>query len=383
MVKNAVSTKLGKSLLLLSVCASLLACESKEEKHARIEAEAVMAEKNEVDKLFASGKRFSVDLSQNALNQLRQAAPQETILFEDETAEITENGDGAVSACSPVLPVSSHREHCYGKRVIAHGTVGAVSGDTLRFSVKGVGLNVGVPPGSPPLASNDAVAVAGTAAEDSTHGWVLLKDAQVEKLPIAETPGRARIMDALKLAAACFSDSGTHPDLSVSGNEVSSWVGDVAIDADDPAGGTVIISDGSRKIGDVYLPHIKRCAIRSGKLVGAQVREGKIVEGKVILTDAAAQWESDKVLMARLDKADAIERAKIREAREFNVASDASARESAANFRGRIRNAPESLQRTLSAADCLSAEYKAEQGKIRWGLAKAICERAASEVPGI
>ncbi|WP_137175286.1 hypothetical protein [Massilia sp. HP4] len=307
MTNNVLS--LGQILLVFAICVSLAACESKEEKQVRDEAETFAVEKKALDQLFAGDKRSSVDLNRNVLNELRQAAPQGAILFEGETEEMTAIGDGAVSACSPALPIASHREHCYGKRVAAHGTVGAVLGDTFRLSVKGVGLNVSVPPGSPPLASNDVVAVTGIAAEDSSHGWVLLKDTQLEKQPVADTPGRARIMGALGLAAACFSDSGTHPDLSVSGDEVSSLIGDVAIDADDPAGGTVTISDGSRKIDGVYLPHIKRCAIRSGKLLGAQVREGKIVEGKVILTNAAAQWESDKVLMARLDKADAVRRA--------------------------------------------------------------------------
>jgi len=321
---EAVLTKLGKSLLLLSMCASLLACESKEEKRVRIEKEAIAAEKSEVDKLFAGGNRVPVDLSQRALDQVRPAAPQPSIRFEDETADMTEAGEGAASACSPTLGAPEYRENCIGKVVIARGIVDAFDGEHLHLNIEGVALSVSVPAGSTAPELNDYVQVRGSAAVVQGADRILLTDTLVEKQPRVISPGEARMLDAVNLGNICRTGK-------VELDGAPAHIADVAMDPNDREGGIVTGSDGGRKINDEWIPYIKRCAISAGKVIGEQVRQGKISDGKAILTEAAGEWESNEVLTAQLDKADAVRRAADREASKARGASDSVGRESAAS----------------------------------------------------
>lgn len=302
---NMVSTKLGKTFFLLGMAATLLGCESKEEKQVRIEADTAAEQARELEQLFAGKKRLSVDLGQQALEVLRQGAPQQSILFEGETAEMTAAGDGAVSACSPTLGVPQRLQYCLGKPVVAHGMVTAVDDSAIYLDILGVGLGVRLPEGSTPPSLNDEVLVRGIATAESGNDHIVLAEASIEKQARVADPAQVRVLDALRLGNACMVGR-------VELKAISQHVADVAMDADDREGGVATVSDGGRKIDGAWRPYLKRCVFRAGKLVGEQVREGTIADGKVVLAKADAHWESDKVLTARLDKADAARRAEER-----------------------------------------------------------------------
>lgn len=378
------------SVLLLSLCALLAGCESKEEKEARIQQEAVTAEldkaeadNKEVDKLFADVKRTAVDLSEPVMAQLRASLPEQSVVFEDETAEMTAAGDGAVSACSTAVSEKTRSEHCLGKVVRARGTVGPVFSDGFELAIKGVALGVATTPDDVRLKTNDLVLVRGTVAENYANGYILLKESSIEKLPVASNPLQERLTSALTLARLCFAAGTLSSTLSAAPGELPADVGDIATDKDDPRGGAVTVMAFGQKIDGDMVPHLRRCAIRNGKVVGDQVRAGKIVDRKAIFADASGKWESEKVLTARVSKAnDAqwhVDRAKDREREKENAVAE----QTIMLTLGRIKRAPESTEQALAAADCLIALGKAERSEANWGDARDYCRAKAAGVPGI
>jgi hypothetical protein len=371
------------ALLVLSVCALLAACESKDEKHERVQKEEAAAEKKKLDGLFAGAKSAPVVLNENAMAQLRAMAPAQSVTFADETVEVTAAGEGAVSACAKEVDEQIRREHCYGKTLIAQGSVGSIRTAEFGLDIKGVTLEVGLPQGGIALSSNDQVMVRGTAAESSMNGYIALKDATIEKVPVALNPDQTHFANAIKLASLCYADSGTQQNLSVAGGKVPSSVADVVLKKGDTGSGFVTILDLARKIDGSFVSHIKRCAIENGTVAGKQVRAGEIVDGKVVFADASGQWESEKVLEARLAKADSARRHAEREADLARKKDNELAEQDIRKTLGRINRAPESMERTLAAADCLMALDKAERSVANWEDAKIYCRAKAQGVPGI
>jgi hypothetical protein len=373
--------------LLLSLCALLAACESKEEKAARAQEEQQAAEnakvavdKGEVDKFFRDVKRTPVDLSEPVMAQIRASTPQRSVQFEDETPEMTADGDGAVSACSPQVALAIRREHCFGKVLVAQGAVGRVFSDGFELLAKGLALAVRTTPEHGVFKTDDLVKVRGLSVDGDSQGFVFLDEPSIEKVTVEANPLHARLQRAVTFARLCH---GSGVVLDIAPGELPADVGEVAFDVNDPQGGSVMIEEFPRKIDNQVVPHLMRCAIKGGKVVGAQIRPGKIVARKAIVADAAGQWENPAVVDARIKKAaDAqwyVDRAASREReKEYRLAE-----QDLRNTLGKINRAPDSMERTLAAADCLMALDKAERSVANWNDAKIHCRVKAQSVPGI
>jgi len=375
--------------LLLGLSVFLAACESKEEKAARAqekqqvaEDKKAAAEKVEVDKLFTGVKRTSVDLSGPVLAQLRAAQPAQSIVFEDETPEATAAGDGAVSACSKEVAQAMRREHCFGKVISAQGAVGQVFDEGFELQVKGIGLGVRTTPQQGTFKTGDAVAVRGRASEGEAQDYVFLNEPAIEKLVVPASPVQQRIETARTLAKLCFAAGTLSSTADWPADVLPGDIGEVATDNDDPQGGTVTVTAFGQKINGEMVPHLRRCAIRNGKVVGEQVRAGHIADRKAVLVNAADPWESEKILTERIAKANdtqwRTEQAAYREREKANTVIENELRA----IQRKIYNAPDSTERSVALADCMIAQNKAEHGA-DWTEARNFCQRAANTVPGI
>lgn len=376
-------------VLLLSLCI-LAGCESKEEKQARIEREAVVAENKkaaaenaEVDKLFANVKRTPVDLGEPVMTHLRASLPRQSIAFEGETPDMTAAGDGAVSACSTAIGEKARGEYCYGKVVIAQGAVDAAYSDGFVLKINGVALAIVTAPGSVALAPNDRVQVRGTAAEGVSQGYIGLSEPDIQKLAVAPHPLQARLDNALALARLCFATGTLTSTLSVAPGELPSNIGDIATDNDDPGGGTITVDAFGEKIDGEWVPHLRRCAVRNGKVVGDQVRAGKIVKLKAVFADASGQWESEKVVSARVQKANDAKWHADRAAYRKREKENALTEQRLWSTMKRIKAAPDSTERSVAIADCLIALDKAERAVASWDDARVYCLAKSMGVPGI
>jgi len=376
-------------VLLLSLCV-LAGCESKEEKEARVKQEAVVAdnkkaaaENGKVDKLFANVKRTPVDLGEPVMTHLRASLPQQSIAFEGETPDMTAAGDGAVSACATAIGEKARADYCYGKTVIAQGTVDAVFSDGFVVKIKGVALAIVTAPGSVTLAPNDLVQVRGPAAAGVSQGYIGLSEPDIQKLAVAPNPLQARLDNAVTLARLCFATGTLTSTLSVAPGELPSNIGDIATDNDDPHGGTITVDAFGEKINGEWVPHLRRCAVRNGKVVGDQVRAGKIVNLKAVFADASGQWESEKVVSARAQKANDAQWHIDRVAYRKREKELALAEQHLRDTMQRIKAAPDSTERSVALADCLIALDKAERAVASWDDAKVYCLAKSMGVPGI
>lgn len=387
-MKNTLKSRKAAAFLLgLSVF--LAACESKEEKAARAQEEQqaadnarAAAERGEVDKLFAGVKRTPVDLSDPVLAQVRAAQPAQWVVFEDETPEATAAGDGAVSTCSKEVAQKIRREHCFGKLISAQGAVGRVFDDGFEVLVKGIGLAVRTTPQHGSFKTGDAVRVRGIASEGSSQVYVFLNEPSIEKLAVTANPAQERLATARTLAKLCFAAGTLSSTADWPADELPGDIGEVATDNDDPRGGTVTVTAFGQKIDGEIVPHLRRCAIRDGKVVGEQVRAGTIVNRKAVLANAADPWESEKILTERIAKANDAQwhtdQAAYREREKANAVIEKELRE----IQRKIYNAPDSTERSVALADCMIVLDKAERGA-DWTEARDFCQRAANTVPGI